>query len=154
MKMQKDQHKTKLEVYEEERRKPKVAFVHRLTWCCGGEGKGATFMSSDISEDLIDEQKMWSSSTLNIHPLNGKLLALDDPIGPLLQKALDAGVDKDALRSPQFETDADGELLYEEDPLTGVKKKVVTVDKDDTDWTPSKEDIVKLAVAAGADESE
>ena len=154
MKMQKDQHKTKLEFAEEARRKPKVSFVHRCTWCCGGQGKGATFMSADIDESLIDGQKRWSSSTLNIHPLNGKILALDDPIGPLLQKALAAGVDKDAMRSPQFATDSDGEFVYDEDPLTGVKKKIVTVDKDDTDWTPSKEDVIKLAAAAGVDEGE
>ena len=83
MKMQKEQRKTKIEMEEEERRKPKITFMHRLTFCCGGQGKGDKFMSADLDE-------FGKSTTLNIHPLNGKILALDDPMGNLLQKALDA----------------------------------------------------------------
>ena len=154
MKLQKDQHKTKLEVWEEDRKRPKITFVHRCTWCCGGAGKGDGLVAADIAEDVVDEKKSWSSASLNIHPLNGKILAVNDSIGPLLQKALDVGVEKDDLRAPQFEKDENGEFVFDEDPLTGVKKKIVTVDKDDYDWTPTTEDIIALAKAAGADEDE
>eukprot|EP01051_Picozoa_sp_SAG22_P013108 SAG22_NODE_1433_length_4435_cov_6.497463_1_plen_1296_part_00 len=39
MDMQKHQHKTNQEKAEDERRKPKVTFVHRLVWLFGGQGK-------------------------------------------------------------------------------------------------------------------
>ena len=143
MKMQKEQRKTKIEMEEEERRKPKITFMHRLTFCCGGQGKGDKFMSADLDE-------FGKSTTLNIHPLNGKILALDDPMGNLLQKALDAGVPKEELRSPVYELDDSGEPVRVENE-NGVKELVVKIPKDDWEWSPERDEIIEKAVKAGAD---
>ena len=77
-----------------------------------GDVKGIVGGIAVVGNAAIQEQKSprsmrqqyrvpeYTRDDCNIHPLNGKFLAIDDPIGPLLRAALEAGVPKEQLQSP------------------------------------------------------
>jgi hypothetical protein len=132
MKLQTEAMLTKAERAELKRQEPKVYVQHRMIWLCGGRGRKRGTVAGFLPEDL------------EIHPLNGSILAADDPTARLLRAALDAGVHKDDLQAPVY-TPAD---------LSETGEQVLLVPASDIAWTPPRATIIDKAVTLGANRAE
>jgi hypothetical protein len=164
MKMQLDAHKTVQEKIDESRKMPKVTWVHRLAWMCGGKGKQkGTLMGMDAEKN---EDGIWESETLNIHPLTGRLLAQADPTANIVRKALEVGLPQKMM---QWSAEGECKVMDDEDNLKnhgwtdGYTKEPrseectcpVLPNEDDLKnqlparfkWAPPNEEIIEMTVA-------
>lgn len=133
MKMQLDAHKTTKEEADEARKKPKVTFVHRISWLFGGTGASKGFgFGFDKDEN-------------NIHPLTGNLLAMDDPTANLVSKVLELGVPEDLL---QWSIEGQHENYPEEGqcPVLQNEAQLRKQLPGRMDWAPTNEEIIEIAI--------